>query len=433
MLRIPPAPGFVRRPGGGVFYGWWLVAIAAFIAVVAGSEIRQSFFAQYFFTLLRYDTLYTYSGWPYILHNAVVVTGSMLPPFVGIAVDRWGSRRLMLIGLPLVGVGFVVGGLSSRVAVVGIAFLPVYVGSALGGYLPAVAAVNHWFRRRRAMAIAILLFVVAVAGALAKLIPEPVGFLPDTFGKQALLATGLVALAIALPLVFLVRNRPEDYGQHPDGTEPEDDEPVPEYSVREAVRNREFWMFALAAACLSAAGEVVAGARLQLVEWRDVQPFPADEIDTVRMMAHILFILVGGYLGDRVPLRRALLWFALLQAAAIAVSLAANGIGFFFLAAVILGMGTGGLQPLLLAALGAHYGRYRFATIFGIYLIVSGELSSAAFSSPFLLNQLFHSSMPPVVASAVFTAIGVAAYLLVREPCPSPSQARVASGVQEDS
>ena len=424
MQPTPPPPGFIRRQTGGVFYGWWMVAIVALIVAAAGSDSRFSFFTRYFFTSLRTDPVFSISGWPYFLYNAVASASSALPPFVGMAVDRWGSRRLMLVGLPLVGIGLVVVGLSSRVAVVSAAFPLVFVGSRLGGYLPAVAAVNHWFRRRRAMAIAMLLFVLAVAGAVLKQVPEPVG-------QQAVLALGFVVLAAALPLASLVQNRPEPYGQHPDGVEPRDDEPAPEYTVGEAARNREFWMFALAAACLGAAGEIVAWGGIQLIEWRDVHPFPFDEIETVRMVVHTLFILVGGYVGDRVPLRRALLWFALLHVAAIGVSLAANGIGFFFLAAAILGMGTGGLQPLLVAALGAHYGRYRFATIFGIYLIVSGTLSSAAFSSPFLLNQLFRSSLTPVVASAVLAAIGVGVYLFVREPGPSPSQALVVSDARE--
>ena len=427
MPPTPPMPGFIRRPTGGVFYGWWLVAIAALVVAVAGNEFRQALFTRYFFALLRADPAFSISGWPYILYNAVAAASSALPPFVGMAVDRWGSRRLMLLGLPLVGIGLVAVGLSSRVVVAAAASPLVFAGSRLGAYLPAVAAVNHWFRRRRAMAMAILLFVVAVAAALVRQLPEPFGLLPDPFGQQAVLAAGLVVLVIALPLAFLVRNRPEPYGQHPDGMEPQDDEPAPEYTVREAVRNREFWLFALAAACLGAAGEIVAWGGMQLMEWRDVHPFPFAEIDAVRMVVHILFILVGGYLGDRVPLRRALLWFGSLHLAAMAVSLAANGIGFFFLAAAILGMGTGGLQPLLVAALGAHYGRRRFATIFGIYLIVSGTLFSAAFASPFWLNQLFHSGMAPVVASAALAAIGVAAYLLVREPGPSPSQRKVAS------
>lgn len=422
MQNSSPAPDFIRRLTGGVFYGWWLVAIGAFIAAVAGNELSMSLFTLYFFTSLRMDPAFSISGWLYILYNAVAAASSVLPPFVGMAVDRWGSRRLMLIGLSLVGIGLVAMGLSSRVVVVAAVIPMVFAGSRLGAYLPAVAAVNHWFRRRRAMAIAILLFVVTVVGALAKQVPGP-------FGQQAVLATGLVVLAIALPLAFLVRDRPDLYGQHPDGVEPRDDEPTPEFTVKEAVRNREFWMFALAAACLGAASEVVARGGMQLMEWRDVHPFPFDEIDTVRMVVHILSILAGGYLGDRIPLRRALLWFALLHVGAIAVSLAANGIGFFFLAAVILGMGTGGLQPLLVAALGAHYGQHRFATIFGIYLIVSGMLSNATFSSPFLLNQLFHSSIVSVVASAVLAAIGVVACLLVRQPCPY--QTKVASEEQE--
>ena len=421
--------GDIARPVGfqslrALFYGWWLVAIGAFILAVAGSEVSLSLFTQYFFVLLRGYVRFSLSGWPYILYNAVAAASSALQPFVGMAVDRWGSRRLMLIGLPLAGIGMAAMGLSPRVALVSGAFPLVSVGARLGTYVPVVVAANHWFRRRRATAIAILLFVLAVAGALVMQMPEPVI-------QQGILAAGLLVLIIALPLALLVRNRPEAYGEHPDGVKPREDELVPEYTVREAVRSREFWLFALATACLGAVGEVAAWVSFRVS--RDDYTFPHDELDTFGMVVHILFILVGGYVGDRIPLRRALLWFALLHPAAIVTSLIANGVEFYFLAAALLGMGTGGVQCLSVAALGAYFGRNRFGTILGIYLIVSGMLSNVAFSSPFLLNHLFHShsSIVMAVAATVLSAIGVAGYLLVRDPRPSLSQTPTASVEQE--
>ena len=420
--------GDITRPAGfqslrAVFYGWWLVAIGAFIIAAAGSGGSLSFFQQYTLALLRTDPDFSFAGWPYYFYAAIGAAAGLSPPVVGIAVDRWGSKKPMLTGLPLMGIGLLAAGLSPRVVVVSVLSPLVTLGSTLGVYLPAVTAVNHWFRRQRAMAMAVMMFGVAVAGALARQLPGPVG-------QPAVLVTAVLVLAIGVPLAFVVRNRPEQYGEHPDGMETSDAETVPEYTLytlRETIRTREFWMLTLATICLGTAGSIVTVTAPQLVQGRNIYPLQLDAIGNIHTMVHVLFILVGGYVGNRLSLRRALFWFASLHLAAAAALLVANGIGFFFIAAALLGMGTGGVRPLSIAVLGAYFGRYRFATILGIYLIVSQMLSGVGFSVMPWLSYLDinHIVILPAVMAAVFAAIGMAAYLWIRDPRPAPSQVPV--------
>ena len=395
--------GDVGRPAGfqslrAIFYGWWLVAIAGFIIAVAEWDSGRGAFLP---AIYRFPV---FSG----VAGLLLLVG-------GRVVDRWGSKKPMLIGLPLVGIGLLVAGLSPRLVDVSVVSLLVILGSTLGVYLPAVTAVNHWFRRRRAMAMAVMMFGVAVAGALAKQLPGPVG-------QPAVLVTAALILAIGVPLAFVVRNRPEQYGEHPDGMETSDDATAPDYALREAIRTREFWMLTLATACLSVAGSIVT-VTPQLVQSRNIYSLQLDAIVNIHTVVHVLFILVGGYVGHRLSLRRALFWFASLYLAAAVALLVANGIWFFFIAAALLGMGTGGVRPLSIAALGAYFGRYRFATILGTYLIVSQILSWVGFLVMPLL--MYADIKAAVFAMAVFAAIGMAAYLWTRDPRPAPSQAPV--------
>ncbi len=412
---------------GAIFYGWWLVAIAGFIiaVAVAGSGIATPFFQQYTWELLRTDLDYRFADWPYYFFAVFGAVGGLLSPVVGMVVDRWGSKKPMLIGLPLVGIGLLVAGLLPRLLVVSVVSPLVTLGSTLGGYVPAVTAVNHWFRRQRAMAMAVVMFGVAVAGALARQLPGPVG-------QPAILVIAGLVLAIGVPLAFAVRNRPEQYGEHPDGMETPDDETVPEYTLRETIRTREFWMLTLATVCLGASGSIVTVTAPHLVQSRNIYPLHLDAIDNIHTVVHILFILVGGYVGSRFPLRRALFWFASLHLAAAVTLLAANGIWFFFLAAALLGMGTGGVRPLSIAALGAYFGRYRFATVLGIYLIVSQILSGVGFSVMPWLSYLNinHIGILPVMAASVFAGIGMAAYRWIRQPSPAPSQVPITPAAQ---
>lgn len=418
MRQASLVPDFMRRPDGGVFYGWWLVVIGAFIIAVAGSGIGLPLFRQYAFEVHRADPDFSLPAWTFYFYSVLGAASSVLLPVIGMAIDRWGSRRPMLVGLPLVGIGLLLAGLSPRVVVVNLISPLVSLGSELSTYLPAVTAVNHWFRRRRTMAMAMMMFGVAVAEALVKEIPGPVG-------QTAILATGLAVLVAAGPLAFLVRNRPEPHGEHPDGIEASCQEAVPEYSVGETIRTREFWMLALATICLSAAGSIVTISAPQLMQSRGVYPLQLDATHNISAMARVPFILVGGYVGHNFPLRRALFGFALLYLAAAVTLLAANDIRFFFLAAALLGMGTGGVQPLSIAALGAYFGRYKFATILGIYLVISQLLTGAGFTVVSLLGYLNANGVLQVAAAAFFGAIGMAAYLLMQNPRPAPSQAPV--------
>ena len=398
----------------GVFYGWWLVVIAAFIVAVAGSGIGLPFIQQYTLEVYRTDPDFSFSDWT-IFITVLGTVGVLFPPFAGMVIDRWGSRKPMLVGLPVAGIGLFAVGLSSGVVMVSLISPLISLGSELSTYLPAVAAINHWFRRRRAIALAMMMFGVEAVGALVKRMPGSVG-------QPAILATGLVVLAVAVPLALLVRNRPEPYGEYQDGAEAPDDAAVPEYTVRETVRTREFWMLALATIYLSGAGSIITIGALQLAQSNSIYPLPLDAIDDMRTVVHLLFILVGGYVGDRIPLRRALFLFAVFHLAA--TLLAANGTWLFFVSSALLGMGAGGLHPLSIAALGAYFGRRRFATALGIYIIVTQLLSEVGFSVVTWLSYLNinHIGILPAVVAAVLAAIGVAAYRWMKDPRLAPSQ-----------
>ena len=63
-------------------------------------------------------------------------------------------------------------------------------------------------------------------------------------------------------------------------------------------------------------------------------------------------IIVGGYIGDRVPIRVAIFWASALQSAALIVVLLADSAAIAFLFAVIMGIGFGAWTPLLSAIRG---------------------------------------------------------------------------------
>ena len=151
---------------GQVFYGWWLVGITLFTLTVIITPIFQGL--GFFFVALE-----RHFGWsravlsvPFSLSR---VEGAILGPIEGYLTDRFGSRLMILIGLAILGAGFV--GFSMVEGVVGyyVTFLVIFAGAGLGGFLPLIAAINNWFHRHRTKAMAIGMIGINLGALLAPL------------------------------------------------------------------------------------------------------------------------------------------------------------------------------------------------------------------------------------------------------------------------
>ena len=79
----------------------------------------------------------------------------------------------------------------------------------------------------------------------------------------------------------------------------------------------------------------------------------------------MVFQIVGGYVGDRVPKNVAIFVFTAIQAGAVLILVAATSLTGFFLFAFLFGIGFGGRNPLTTSIRGDYFGRTSFGTIMG--------------------------------------------------------------------
>ena len=82
-----------------------------------------------------------------------------------------------------------------------------------------------------------------------------------------------------------------------------------------------------------------------------------------------VFLMIGGYVGDRIPIRFAAFGFSCIQAVALLILIASESVSMVFLFAVVLGVGVGGRNPVTSAIRGIYFGRKAFATILGISMV----------------------------------------------------------------
>ena len=410
-----------------MFYGWWLAGVAALVMIVGTVPFFQGMTA--WFVVLEHQF-----GWSRTQMSGAFsltrVEGSIMGPVGGYLIDRLGPRRMVLIGLLILGSGFLLWSRITNIWQFYLVFVVMSTGAGLGTWLPMMTVLNNWFIRRRSTAMALAMEGFSVGGVL--LIPLLTWAIDPEFpGRPGWRATaagiGLLIMLLAFPISRLVRNRPEDYGQHPDGlillrgaegVAEATEAPASQfdYTWQEAIRTRSFWLITMGHACSST---VVITMMVHLGPMLDDRGFSLQMVGWVvstYLAVAAVFTLVGGYVGDRLPIRLALFGFSAIQSMAVFVLLFADSTLLVLLFAVLLGIGFGGRNPLTTAIRGAYFGRKAFASITGISMVPMNVLLLAAPLFAGIMFDLQGTYMVPFTVVAVVSLIGSALFLPLGTP-----------------
>jgi MFS family permease len=176
-------------------------------------------------------------------------------PLVGYLIDRFDVRVMLVVGTVLAGLGLILLSLTHSYLLFLLVFIgPLSFGFQAGFNQATLASVNHWFRRKRGLAMAIVQTGQAIGGVV--IFPLVAVAVLNLGWRIAAVLSGLVVFML-LPLVLLIRSSPESMGLLPDGEPavPPERRPVasrpvsaldeePEFTTREALRTSTFWLLA---------------------------------------------------------------------------------------------------------------------------------------------------------------------------------------------
>ena len=431
------------RLARGLFYGWWLAVIGAVIMVIGTVPLFQAL-------SLWLPVLSQSFGWtPLQLSWAFTLTrveGTVMGPIAGWGVDKLGPRKMVVIGLAIFAVGFFLFSRTTNLWTFYLSFVVVSLGAGLGSWLPANTALNNWFRLRRSTAMSIPMLGFGLGGVvIVPLMAWTMGWdtqtameIPGRLGWQnTALVVGAIGLVASVPLSLVVRNRPEDYGQHPDGVDPANavgagprhsangGTVAPDYTWQEAVRTRAFWLITMGH---SSSSIIIISVMFYLGLLMVERGFSLGQIGTVisvQTAVSTAFILVGGIIGDRVPIRLAIFAFSLLQSIAMVILLIAETLPMFYLFTILMGIGFGGRTPLTTAIRGVYFGRSNFARITGISMIPMNIMFIAVVPYVAWMQEYITGSYTlPLATIAAVSAVGSVMFLMMGNPRLSPSQRR---------
>lgn len=351
-------------PSSGRLFHGWLVVAGAFAVTFVGFGSAYTFSAfveplQADFGASRGSVSLVFSLAGFLYFGLGIVSGPLA--------DRWGSRRLAVLGMILTGLGMAIASVAGSLTQIYLAY-GLGVGLGVGfSYVPAVGAVQRWFVRRRGFASGL---AVSGIGVGTLVMPPLASLLIETLGwRTAYLVLGGLAAAVGVGMALLIENDPRDRGLAPDGdplgSGGQSAQP-PGFSVRQAVTSRRF--AGLYAACLICSFGL-------FVPFVHLVPYAVDH-GVAQTSAVLLLGVIGvgstagrfflGGLADR--LGRAFALFAMFLGMALALAVWALSAGFWPLAVFAFAYGVfyGGFVALLPALVMDYFGGRNVSGIIGM-------------------------------------------------------------------
>jgi OFA family oxalate/formate antiporter-like MFS transporter len=402
------AASSVRR----IFQGWFVVAGAFGVTFVGfGSAYTFSAFVESLqrdFAASRGSVSLVFSLAGFLYFGLGIVSGPLA--------DLWGSRRLAVVGMILVGLGLAFASAARSLTEVYAAY-GLGVGLGVGcSYVPVLGAVQRWFVKRRGFASGL---AVSGIGVGTRAMPPLASLLIGVVGwREAYFVLGCLAALVGVGSALLIENDPRDCGLAPDGGLLQSDAPrVPPTgsSVREAITSRRF--IGLYAACLICSFGL-------FVPFVHLVPYALDH-GVAQSLAVALLGMIGvgstagrfflGGLADRMGRQHALI--AMFAGMALSLAIWAFSTNFWGLAAFAFAYGIfyGGFVAILPALVMDYFGGRNVSAIIGVLYtsVALGTLtgpSAAGFAFDFS-----HSYMLPILASVGANVVAAAIVAFISE------------------
>lgn len=370
-----------------IFYGWYVVACAFFIAVCGWGF-------GFYGPGVYLSALHAQHGWPTALIASAVtlyyLCGATWIIFVGDAIEHFGPRRVVLVG--------------ACALALGIALLPevrvpwhvhgAFVVMSLGWATMSGAAINAivapWFVAKRGLTISLALNGASCGGVLVT--PLLVGLIAR-LGFRTGLWVGVAAMLAALvPLLVVLRRRPEDLGLLPDGEIGPQSGPIGRGAMtaadggsrRHLLRTPAFLTISIPFALgLLAQVGFFTHQISYLLQFVGTQS--ASLAVSLTTIAAVLGRTITGLVVDRLDRRVVSAATFALQMAALGLAVAAETAPSVFIACILFGLGAGNVITLPSLIVQREFPREQFSRI--VSLIVSINQFTFAFG-PAILGVL---------------------------------------------
>lgn len=363
---------------------------------------------------LGFTLLNLFIGLPSLLHAA--------------SISRWGIKGTFAIGSLLM----VVGSLwLSYVAtepwhyLVGFGVM-VGTGLGFGSVIGLSTTVTRWFARFRGRAMAIGFTATGVAGFVIAPLMNSIISAPGASWRTGWLVVAAMVVVSALVALFFVKERPEDFGQLPDGgVAPAQGAERSaslvtkhDWTLGEALRSRTFWLVFAGSCATHFPFWMFTAHWIPVLKGLGHPPATYSFAMGLFILASLFGRLIGGWLMDRMSARYA---FALglsfyLAGSLIAINLTPEALNLAYLAGMLYGFAFGWAFVCLNTTTGNFFGVRSFPRINGVVMMMSAAICSPAAIVAGRLFDVYRSYVPAFELNMVLAVLGICALLFARMP-----------------
>jgi len=399
-----------------IFYGWWIVLACSLIGFYVGGAIFYGFTA--FFEPIREEF-----GWSYTqISFAASLRGlemGIFAPLIGFLVDRFGSRKLILYGTITVGFGLILLSRTQSLAMFYGSFLLIAFGAGGCAMVVTMAAVANWFYKNVGIALGVMASGVGASGLMVPLIVQ----LIDVSGwRTTLIILGFGMWILGIPLSFVIRNRPEQYGYLPDGTSSSDPTPnlknqdtgvkAVEIGFKEVLKNRAFLYLNILEAIRMM---IVAAVIIHVMPYLNSLGLPRAASGLIAgaiPLSSIIGRFGFGWLGDVFDKRYVMAWTFCIISLGMLAFCYVHLIWVTFVFLLLFPPGYGGGIVLRGSILREYFGRNSFGKMIGITM---GSASIGGIIGPTLAGWAFDTFLSYHLIWLVFCGLsGLAISLALR-------------------
>lgn len=383
----------LKRRISQVFYGWWIVGACSLIALFAGAFVVLGFTA-------FFEPIVEEFGWSYTqVSLAASLQGAelgLMAPVVGLLVDRGSPRRLLVVGALVLCLSLLFLSRTANLAMFYFGCVLLAIGYSFTSGTVLYTAIAQWFRRKMGLASGIMSSGFALGSMLVPLI----SWMIDSYDwRIAMLILGILVCITILPLSFLVKYKPEQYGCLPDGDtyirETLDTaEPVQAQidkdamGVKEALLSRVFWHVTLSQTFQYMAVNTVVVHIMPYLSSIGVPRSTSSLIAAFTPLVSIIGRISSGWLGDRLDKRFvcAVYIAATCIALLILTQLTAAVVWLITIYVILMGIGWGGFTPLRSAMVRNYFGLRHYGIILGTMM---GIMALVGMGGPLFAGWVF--------------------------------------------
>lgn len=364
-------------------------------------------------------------------YTVFIIVAGMLGPVAGITVSKFGARKNIIFSNIIAILGLL--GMSQVREIWQVYFffgLMAGIGIAFGEFIPTTTVVNNWFIQRRSLAMG-LLFASGGLGGFA--LPPLISWLISGLGWRWawVCLAGIHLLLTVIMGGILIRSRPADVGQVPDGgskatrqtdinviTSRRVYQTAVDWKVGDALRTKALWLMMAIFSATWFTMNMLTTHQVAYLQDLLFSPMMSATALGLTIGMSIIGRLVCGALGMRFEGRYLAAIFLASMGLGILSLVYGRGISYVYLYSILTGIGFGGMVVLMPNLFGAYFGRTNYAKIIG-WTTPIATLASAG--SPALAGFLYDVTgryFLPFAIAAAFIFVSIVFALLAHPPRP---------------